>query len=1213
MPSAEDRTPLLYLAPWVDIGGSDKGTIDLLKFLDRARFRPSLITTQPSANRRLCEAAAYTDELWELPELLHGDEFPRCILAFINSRRVKLVHIMNSRLAFDLLPDISSLPDRPRVVVQLHVEEPDRSGYVRYVTTRYGNLVDAFSVSSKALSNRLGAYDIPIGKRRLIPTGVDAERQFCPDRVKPIAGLDNGRFQILFPARITAQKGPLLMVEVAARLRELGLRFQIHVLGDGDLAPVVNERVEAAGLQHEVILHGSCLDVAPWYCACELVLLTSVFEGLPYTAYEAMAMELPIIAPHLPGFDELVTPDTGVLVSPRDDAQAYADAICALAADAATRRQMGNTARARVLREFSLRRMAAEHQALYGELLASTPGADRSGASSLSRHPRASTSPAFTSRRPGASPLVSVIVPCFNHGRYLRACLRSIARQTYEPIETIVADDGSTEPETLEVLEAIERSSRVRVLRSSTNRGPSAARNTAVEQSRGRYVLPLDADNLLLPNAVAELVEQLSHAGEQVGFVYPNLQYFGNRTDYWQPPSYNLYSLLCANYCDTSSLIDREVFDLGARYPEDIVWGHEDWDFALSLAERGIYGEPARTKTLLYRKRGFTRNELVETSVAFGDVVAARHPKLYDSRVQIKALWNPAVTLIALDPTPGEREEPPIELVSAATAQSCPDFELIIRTSHEFRETELGRRLRRVPSALARSRAQSLAQGLEIARGRYVLAAYGSPAELLVDPALVEKTLRILQANPQVAALAFADAGPAQPPLRVLDTAGAQRASLIALCWTGTGPNAPTASLSISGHRPLETLARWVGAHTTVQWRHLPGHERAPLAPSDGGAETRLGAPRRLRGRDALLHSAPAALPEWPPGLRHLLASTSFWRPPQTRLLCRHRHQLGDHFRYTTEAAPPEGYGLDHVLGSVHEFPLPGTTSLVLQGDRPGFVFGERVDPIDSMLLGFVEQEPLPLLDTLLTGRDGATGQWVLVAGLEDPLAATLQGATAVGYIEPYPLRPRPHEHADVNYGLIGLVRSVDLQARRHRCAAGNLPLGRRAGELGALFAEPTDDCDPLWIDGDGRAFTGVQTAIDDRPSVRAAFRWTTAPLMWRNFSRPAPKLRASARRAYESARLIVSPPQANGQPSKPAGYLLRSPTSRTVPLHAAVHPVTGDQLLSTDPSEAARLGYVNTVLLGYLVARAPVTGTLGATRPGTPWAERFGIVGSST
>src|SRR2546421_5399325 len=159
---ADDQSAVtvLYLAPWVDIGGSDTATIDWFRFLDRGRFRLSLITTQPSPNRRLAEVAPYAEEVWELPQLISGREFPRFILSFIHTRGVQIVHVMNSRLGFDLLPDIHCLPDRPRVVVQFHGEEPEQAGYVRYVTTRYGNLVDAFSLTTDTVNASLDAYDV---------------------------------------------------------------------------------------------------------------------------------------------------------------------------------------------------------------------------------------------------------------------------------------------------------------------------------------------------------------------------------------------------------------------------------------------------------------------------------------------------------------------------------------------------------------------------------------------------------------------------------------------------------------------------------------------------------------------------------------------------------------------------------------------------------------------------------------------------------------------------------------------------------------------------------------------------------------------------------------------------------------------------------------------------------------------------------------------
>ena len=131
---------------------------------------------------------------------------------------------------------------------------------------------------------------------------------------------------------------------------------------------------------------------------------------------------------------------------------------------------------------------------------------------------------------------------------------------------------------------------------------------------------------------------QLERAGETIGFIYPKVQHFGNRNDFYEPPAYNLNALLAINYCAAASLFDARVFRAGLRYAEDVV-GHEDWDFVLQMAERGIEGELARGGTLLYRKRGFSRVKAVEYGPAsFDREMTSRHPLLYRrERTRIKA------------------------------------------------------------------------------------------------------------------------------------------------------------------------------------------------------------------------------------------------------------------------------------------------------------------------------------------------------------------------------------------------------------------------------------------------------------------------------------------------------------------------------------------------------------------------------------------------
>jgi hypothetical protein len=122
------RTEVLYVAPWIDLGGSDKGTIDWFAGLDRSRFAASLITTQRSPNRWVHRVEPFAEEVWVLPDLMAGDDMPQFILGFVESRGVEVVHIMNSRLGIDLLPDLATLERPPATVVQLHAEEPRHAG-----------------------------------------------------------------------------------------------------------------------------------------------------------------------------------------------------------------------------------------------------------------------------------------------------------------------------------------------------------------------------------------------------------------------------------------------------------------------------------------------------------------------------------------------------------------------------------------------------------------------------------------------------------------------------------------------------------------------------------------------------------------------------------------------------------------------------------------------------------------------------------------------------------------------------------------------------------------------------------------------------------------------------------------------------------------------------------------------------------------------------
>lgn len=100
--------------------------------------------------------------------------------------------------------------------------------------------------------------------------------------------------------------------------------------------------------------------------------------------------------------------------------------------------------------------------------------------------------------------LVSVIIPCYNHGAYLQKAVESVWQQDYSPVEILVVDDGSVD----ETKEVTTKLSGVKYIYQK-NQGLSAARNTGIKYSNGEFLIFLDADDWLLPQAISFNVSQL--------------------------------------------------------------------------------------------------------------------------------------------------------------------------------------------------------------------------------------------------------------------------------------------------------------------------------------------------------------------------------------------------------------------------------------------------------------------------------------------------------------------------------------------------------------------------------------------------------------------------------------------------------------------------------------------------------------------------------
>lgn len=105
------------------------------------------------------------------------------------------------------------------------------------------------------------------------------------------------------------------------------------------------------------------------------------------------------------------------------------------------------------------------------------------------------------------NPLVSVIVPVYNVETYLERCLNSILNQTYNNIELIIVDDGSTDQSP----EIIKKYTNSAIIISQKNKGLAGARNSGLKQAHGKYICFVDSDDYLYEEAISSLVHNIEH------------------------------------------------------------------------------------------------------------------------------------------------------------------------------------------------------------------------------------------------------------------------------------------------------------------------------------------------------------------------------------------------------------------------------------------------------------------------------------------------------------------------------------------------------------------------------------------------------------------------------------------------------------------------------------------------------------------------------
>lgn len=203
-------------------------------------------------------------------------------------------------------------------------------------------------------------------------------------------------------------------------------------------------------------------------------------------------------------------------------------------------------------------------------------------------------------------PLVSVVVPIYNMQNFLAETIDSVLKSSYPNFEVMLIDDGSKDNSASIARDYAQKDARVRFY-SQVNGGASKARNFGISQSGGKYILPVDADNLISADYIEKCVIVLETRAD-VKVVTCEAEFFGDKTGQWKLPPFSLKLLARKNLMDNCAMYRKSDWEHVGGYCDEIL-GREDWDFWISMLKSG--GEVVRLPItgLYYRVRSDSKRK----------------------------------------------------------------------------------------------------------------------------------------------------------------------------------------------------------------------------------------------------------------------------------------------------------------------------------------------------------------------------------------------------------------------------------------------------------------------------------------------------------------------------------------------------------------------------------------------------------------------------
>ena len=381
----DDKKNILIIIPWMVLGGADKFNLDLIRLVDKEKYRFTVLSMQPTEYAWRQQYSELCDDVFDLSSFIDRKDWLAFINYIIESRKIDLVLNTNSQSGYAMLPYIrAKYPSMP-IMDYIHMEEwYNRNGGYSRDSAGVGSVIDKTLFcnqnSERILVDYFKRNPESVGT---VYIGVDADK-FNPEKydrksLQEKYHIPSNRTIISLIARIDYQKRPFLLMKIIKKTVEVKKDVLFLIAGDGPLLPDIKRIARDQGLDPYVRFLGKTDKPDELYAISDMTLNCSIKEGLALTAYESLSMGVPVVSCDVGGQKELINKDTGVIVPclqneedifdfnyQAEDVQNYVDGILQISKHLD---QYKKACRKRILDGFTIDNMAENMEKEFEKLL----------------------------------------------------------------------------------------------------------------------------------------------------------------------------------------------------------------------------------------------------------------------------------------------------------------------------------------------------------------------------------------------------------------------------------------------------------------------------------------------------------------------------------------------------------------------------------------------------------------------------------------------------------------------------------------------------------------------------------------------------------------------------------------------------------------------------------------------------------------------------